>query len=352
MPDPLEQFLLEYVDAAGGLADAIEPQVYDVLLPNADTPLRVAFDPDALPEHASAQLLTFGSALLDDWLEQAQARGRVGLAYLDDLHLTPHALDQRVRRELVLPEGLALQIETMRPRYVTHSLFWFEVTYISDEKEQALYPVAVERYYGRQVRYLDALLESERFSEIRRWHYPDAASLPLDHAYLAAREAVARTVRAEAHTRQHQNQQRLVEQTGKMQRYYADLRAELAERVEKATARGEELEALRLRQAALAREEALRLDELERKSQLRVQLKLTNLLHVKIPRLFVNTRLVAVEGKRAAFRPTALTLTWDPLVEKTDALTCPGCHHPTFELRLGRQNELRCPNCETPTGKR
>jgi len=43
MSDPLEQFLTEYVDAAGGIADEVEPQVYDVLLPEGARPLRVAF---------------------------------------------------------------------------------------------------------------------------------------------------------------------------------------------------------------------------------------------------------------------------------------------------------------------
>ncbi len=365
MSDPLEHFLLEYVDAVGGLTDAIEPQVYDVLLPDTDKPQRVAFDPDALPEHPSAQLLTFGSALLDELLEKAHARGRVGFAYLDDLHLTPHSLDQRVRRDLSLPEGLALQIESTRPLYVSHSLFWFEVTYLGDEKEQALYPVAVDRHYGRQVRYLDALLDGDRFSEIRRWHYPDAKPLPLDQSYLHARDAVVRTVRAEVKTRTHQMQIRHGGQIERMKRYYADLRAELAERIEKAATRGEEIESLRLREHALDREETLRLDELERKAQLRVQLRLMNLLHVKIPLLFVNARLVAVErsvasperqpkgqpSKRVALRPTPLNpkrtcnLTWNPLIEKTDAVVCPSCQHPTYELRLGRQGELRCPNC-------
>ena len=69
MPDPLEQFLIDYVDTVGGLADEIEPQVFDVLIPDvgdaafsgwAKAPQRIAFDPDALPEYPSAQLLTFG----------------------------------------------------------------------------------------------------------------------------------------------------------------------------------------------------------------------------------------------------------------------------------------------------
>ena len=349
MPDPLEQFLIEYVDAVGGLADEIEPQVYDVLLPDANAPQRIAFDPDALPEHQSAQLLTFGSALLDDLLARAQQRGQIGLAFLDDAHLQPHALAQRVTRDLVLPEAITLRIENIRPLYVTHSLFWFEVTYLGEEKEQALFPLAIDRYYGRQVRYLDELLNGERLAESRRWTLADAKSQPLDRAYLSARDAVVRTVRAEVNTRQHHTQTHLVEQTERMKKYYADLRAELAERIEKAQTRGDETESLGLRQDALNREEHLRLDELARKAQIRVQIKLVNLLHIKIPRLFVRTHVTA--KPIATIHPGSLTLTWDPLTEKTDALVCPNCQRPTFELRVNRFGVLHCAECHPEKAK-
>lgn len=353
MVDPLEQFLLGYVDAIDGLADCVEPQVYDVLFPDADQPVRVAFDPDALPEHPSAQLLTFGSTLLGALLEKAHARGRVAITFLDDVHLAPHALEQRVKRDLFLPQELTLDVNAVRPLYVTHSVFWFEATFLSDEKEQALYPIAIDRYYGRQVRYLEPLLEGDRLSDIRRWAYPDAPLRPLDQAYLAAREAVVRTVKAEVKTGQHEIQTRLVEQTERMKRYYADLRAELSERLEKAKARGEETESLQPRLAALDREEAVRLEELQRKAVLRVQLKLANLLHVKIPRLFLIVLLSPIEGKRVGlFRPKPLTLTWDPLAEKTDALDCPNCQHPTYELRLNRFGALTCPSCDSTLPKR
>ncbi len=342
MSDPLEQFLLEYVETVGGLTDTIEPQVYDVLFPESAKPLRVVFDPDALPEHPSAQLLTFGSALLDELLEKAHTRGRAATAFLDDVHLAPHTLVERIKRDLVLAQELTMQLGAVRPLYVTHSLFWFEVTFIGDEKDQVLHPIAIDRYYGRQVRYLETLLDGERLADIRCWAYPDATARPLDQAYLTARDGVARTVKAELNTRQHDTKAQLATQTERMKRYYADLRAELNERVDRATARGEETESLRARLAALEREQALRLDELQRKAQLRVQLRLTNLLHVKIPRLFLNARLIFDDKKRA---PLPLKLSWDPLVEKTDALDCPNCQHPTFELRLSQRKELRCPNC-------
>ena len=359
MPDPLEQFLLSYVDAVGGLTDQVEPQVYDVLLPESDKPQRIAFDPDALADHPSAQLLTFGSTLLDDWLAQAHARGRVAVACLDDFNLHPHGLEQRVRRELNLPDALTMQVQSIRPLYVSHAVFWFEATFLSDEKEQALYPLTLDRYYGRQVRTLDALLAGERLADLRRWPYPDAPARPLDESYRVAVQAVMRTLSAEVNTRRHLLQKQVAEQSERMRRYYADLRAELGERIAKSAERGDETESLRLRLATLDREQALRLDELQRKSVLRVQLQLINLLHVKVPRLFLACRLAPVDDKpapplrgaaasvrTAAFRAQPLTLTWDPLTEKTDALECPNCQNPTLELRLTAAGTLGCPQCE------
>jgi hypothetical protein len=347
--DPLEEFLTEYVDSAGGITEEVEPQVYDVLLPDAGIlpdagrTLRVAFDPEALPEHPHAQLVTFGSALLDELLGQAQAHGRLALAYLDDVHLTPHGLEQRVRRDFILPTGASLEIQTARPLYVTTTVLWFETTFVSDEKEQSIAPIAVDRYYGRLVHHLEPLVEGDRLSEIRRYPYPDAPLRPLDEAYRLASERLARSVSAEANSRKQEISARQAKQRERMTRYFADMRGELNERLEKAEARAEEMDSLRARVEALDREERVRLEELQRKTMVRVQIKLTNVLHVKTPRLFLNAHLAYEDGKHA---PTPLTLTWDAIAVRTDAPDCPSCQRPTYELRLGRRGELRCPYCE------
>ena len=349
MQSPLEGFLQDHVEAVGGLWEEIEPQVYDVLWPDEDESVRMTLDPDALPEHPSAGLLAFGNPILDQLLEGARARGRVALAYLADVHLTPHALERRVRPDLALPEGAVLQVEAVRPLYVTHTLFWFEATFLSDEKEQALYSAAVDSYYGRTVRHLGPLLEGERLSEARPWPYPDAPALGLSISYLKAREQVMRTMTAEANNRKGEMKGRLVLQTERMVRYFTDLKEELEERLEKTVARGEDGESLRLRLEGLGREEALRLEEMGRKTMLRVHLKLINLLHLKIPWLFLTTHLMAAKGKGARANAPALevplNLTWDPLLEKTNALDCPGCGHPTYTLVWTRRRELGCPAC-------
>src|SRR5207249_9848328 len=80
---PLEDFLRDYVDVTGGMWEEVEPQVYDLLLPSPVTTgdlagrevLRIAFDPEAIPEHPGAQLASFGTPLVTSLLADAVARG-------------------------------------------------------------------------------------------------------------------------------------------------------------------------------------------------------------------------------------------------------------------------------------
>src|SRR5438094_1063483 len=104
-PTPLEVFVRDYVETTGGAWDEVEPQVYDVLLPAeaAEQPLdvggreilRIAFDPEALPEHPGAQLASFGTPLIDRLLADAVQRGRSAQFYLIGLNLAPHDLARR-----------------------------------------------------------------------------------------------------------------------------------------------------------------------------------------------------------------------------------------------------------------
>ena len=80
-PSPLEQFLRDYAEATGGMWDEVEPQVYDLMLPFDDGQesvdiVRVAFDPEAIPEHPGAQLASYGTPLIDRLLGDAVERGR------------------------------------------------------------------------------------------------------------------------------------------------------------------------------------------------------------------------------------------------------------------------------------
>jgi hypothetical protein len=96
----LEQFVRDFAEARDGAWEQIEPRVYDVLIGSEIT--RVAFDPEALPEHPQAQLASLGSPLLDSLLADAAERWRCARFYRVGLNLHPHDLGSRFRQAISL----------------------------------------------------------------------------------------------------------------------------------------------------------------------------------------------------------------------------------------------------------
>jgi hypothetical protein len=343
---PLEAFLRDYAEVSGGLWDEIEPQVYDLMLPGrepgADEPevVRVAFDPEAIPEHPGAQLASFGTPLIDRLLADAVERGRHAQLYYTGLSASTHGLAGRVSRALTLPEGSTLRIQHARAMHFPQAVFWFQATFISDQKEQDLLPVAIDLHHGRQVRHLDRLLDRSHLAEEPWTSLPEARHAGLASAYPIARERVVRTLAALANTRARELGERLGRQVERMRRYYADLRAEVEEQAERVRNRSEDPAKFAARREALDREEQLRVAELRQKSSLWVHLRLVNLLEIHQPKLLLRTSVLS--GGSAA---SPLELVWDLLVDALEAIPCPDCGQPTFALEIIRQGRITCPTC-------
>ena len=150
--------------------DEVEPQVYDLMLPARDGDgepkvVRIAFDPEAIPEHPEAQLASHGTPLVDRLLADAVEHARRVVLYVVGLNLASSGLEDRVRRAVSLPPGFTLEVESVRPLFFPQAAFWFEATFVSDQKEQEILPVAIDLHHGRQVRHLDRLLDRGRLAE-------------------------------------------------------------------------------------------------------------------------------------------------------------------------------------------
>jgi hypothetical protein len=347
---PLETFLKQYLDLTGGVWDEIEPQVYDVALPDgADVPtgrdsasgiLRLAFDPEALPEHATAQLASFGTPLVDQLLTDALHRGRAGQFFFIGLNLLPHDLLGRLRRSVTVAPA-TMQVETIRALHVPQIVFWFQAAFVSDQKEQLVLPVAIDLHYGREVRHLDQLLDPTRLAEQPSPSLPPARSRSLRAGYHAARTQILRSVAALANTRGRELRERCEIQIERLERYYADLRIELDEQKKRASNADEAAARHTERRAALAREEQLRIAELRQKSQLQVDLRLLQLLRVEQPKLLVRVKLTATDCASGA-----LELVWDPLLEAVEAPPCPQCGKPSYEFALAKSGQVACGSCK------
>jgi hypothetical protein len=345
----LEEFLRDYVETIGGAWEEVEPQVYDLLLPAQDgttaeslepVVARVTFDPEALPEHPSAQLASFGTPFVTGLLTDAVARGRKAELYLVGLNLAPHDLVSRIQRTFTLPADATLVLERARPLYFPQAVYWFESEFISDQKEQEIVPVALDLHYGRQVRHLEQLLDHARLSEAPGQALPEIRRLSVAAGYPLARERAVRTFVTMANTRSRELRERLERQVRRMARYYADLRSEATELERRASARSDDLTRYAARREALEREERLRIAELRQKSTLHVQVRLLNVLVVQQPKVLVRGRLA---DEKAAGQ---VELVWDPLVESFEAVPCPVCQRPTFELALTRSGQVVCARCQ------
>ncbi len=151
---------------------------------------------------------------------------------------------------------------------------------------------------------------------------------------------MVRTLSALANTYHRELHERLDRQLERIGRYYGDLRAEVEEQAQKARNRDGDPAKFIARLEALTREEELQGAELRRKSQLKVNLRLLNLLVIHQPKLLLHTAVVSVGSVVGR-----LEWVWDPLVEAIEAAVCPECSHPTFEFSVTRQGRLVCPAC-------
>jgi hypothetical protein len=317
---PLEQFTRDYVEA----------RVYDVLL--GPDMLRVAFDPEALPEHPDAQLASIGSPLIDRLLSDAAQRWSSARLYRGGLNLHPHDLDGRLRRSIALPPGAALQIEHVRAMSFPQAIFWFKATFSSDQKEEDILCVGLDLHYLREVRHFEALLNGDHLDTQPTTILPVAKHAPLVQGYTKARERATATVSALANARRREWAGRVEKQIARMTRYYAQLRDESDHQA--AHPRGKEVDAAErtlARRQAIDREEALRISELRQKSAVHTKLKLASMMLVIQPKLLVSASV------RVKDKPTMpLEIVWDTLGESAEAIPCPRCGLPTFALQIDR----------------
>lgn len=172
---PLAEFVRQYAEAIGGAWDEVEPKVYDLLLPPgelgadfaaaADGVVRLAFDPEAIPEHPGSQLASLGTPLIDCLLTAAMARGRFARAYFSGLNPAPYDLGRRLERALLLPAGVTMAVPRARTLLAAQAIYWFEATFESDQKEQEVLAIGLDLRTGREVRHLDRLLDFSRLGE-------------------------------------------------------------------------------------------------------------------------------------------------------------------------------------------
>lgn len=310
-PTPLEAFLLDYIEQAGGMWDRVEPQVYDVVVPEdalgeeySRDVVRLVLDPEAVSDHAGASFLGFGTPLADELFERARQRGAVCRAHVGGLNLHLGRVAAAVDRNFRVDRPIDVKARDVRPMDFPQALFWFEATLTGDQTETHTLPIAIDMHWGREVRHLDRLLDPDHLRDAPELLLPQAKRCEPAEAHELACRQVMRSVGAIAGARNRDFLARMNRQIRRIESYYADLREELRASQARAARRGSDTARYAARLAATDREEQLRIAELRRNSRLTVRLRTTCLLILHHPKLMIELELLT---------PSRSPLTW-PLV--------------------------------------
>lgn len=324
---PLERFVREYVEQAGGVWEEIEPQVYDLLLDD-DEPVRITFDPEALPEHPLAQLASLGSPLMDRLLADARNAGAHTVLYASGLNAHPHDLPGRLQRAFTVPPKASIAPTHIRLCFFPQSAYGFVATFTSDQKEQASLELALDLHSAREVRHLHRALESVQLTDRPVEPLPEAPHISLHAGFGIACRQVARSLAPLANHRRRELAERTGRQIERMQRYYARMLDELEHSPHRASADAAEAAARkRSRIDAIERERALRIAELRQKSLVHVQLALSHVLVIHLPKLLVRFDLTLASGKVSAHEAV-----YDLLAETFEPISLGTGGQPTFDL--------------------
>ncbi|MCZ6632368.1 MAG: hypothetical protein O7G87_03120, partial [bacterium] len=134
--------------------EPIEDDLIEVLLPSElegrfGPDLKIAFDPEIVPDVPGCELLIYGSTLLDDLVAFAGEKGTLSRVYLTGINLYAPNLEQNLKRGLQFGDE-DIQVTRNKVKLFKYLLFTFKVRYTTDEREEEFIPVMVN-LYNRQI---------------------------------------------------------------------------------------------------------------------------------------------------------------------------------------------------------
>jgi len=329
-PNPVENFFLRHLNQREIPWEKIEDEVYDVLFPTEIK--RFTFDPEALIDYPNAELLDLGSPYLESFFKEAQSHGKRGRIFFEETHLSPFNLNKEIEKDLHLPKNFSLSLGQPRIFYFSMILFLFQVTYSSDEKEQALIPIGIDGYSKRPLRSLDASIESEPFQNTPSFPYPHAPTIPLSEAYSLAEKICQDKVKT-SKTLLSQNLTTLFsKESTRIKNYFSQVKKELKEK------KGEDPQKIAHQLEATELEKQRRLRDLEKKLELKVEVELSQFLEAYQLKFSIPAVI------QSPSETLKLSIIWNPKLKQTEAFPCPQCHCHTFQLEEVKKR-IGCFHC-------
>ncbi|MBI4288560.1 MAG: hypothetical protein HY671_09060 [Chloroflexi bacterium] len=312
MADHLESLANRFFATVG----MVEPAGYraaEVLLNESVQPyfgghdyLLLAFSPEVARERPSAELLTYGSPLLDTMAGVATGQGKTAHFYLGCLQPTTGRTLQKVLGQARLP-GHLLETGEEQILFFHHALFLFRVSFIGEEREELFRGVAVDLHTG----WATSRLGEQTLQPYRSTEPQAGRELKLRLGLGQARQAAMGKLQVEMADRVKALQERLKATCHAEQRQISEHYQAMIDRLEAGKARkGADPERIDAKIRATLADEERRQEDLEKRYRLNLEAAVTQLALVSYPKAVVSLRLQ--QGKEVR-RAVAV---WDSLTRE------------------------------------
>ena len=271
-----------------------------------------------------------GSALLDQLMEEALCKGRSAEWYLW----------AEIKKTLTLEDVLRkAAFHGARPKsivtkfvQVPHVLFHFQVSYVSDDKQEEIVPVFIHPFLRRGLPfgpYKSAMPAQGNELNLEAMPLP-----PVESVYEMAKAAIPFLTEARRTIYQEREQKRFEREAQRVRKYFSRGRKDIMQRLDRQGLENEKRASLTAKIRALELEEKRKLGDLEEKHKLLVQVRLVNAAVIHVPQIQAE---IAMEGRGLA-APAVLTVFWDPTLKETLMPACPLCRQEMTRIAI-------CPRC-------
>lgn len=268
--------------------------------------LRLAFSPEAAHEHSDAELVTYGSSFLDNMTELATARGRTAHLYLNGLNPTVGRTLEKVRGQARIP-GHLMEVGEEQLLLFHHALFHFKVTLIGEVREESFQNVMVDLHTGWTSSHVDEQSLRLYISGDPLVRKETSLFLSLVQAYQTAQEKLRVDMVTQVKTHEEDLKAACKLEQKQVSEHYQTLIARIEEGK---TRKGSDPERVDARIRATRADQELRLQDLEKRYQLVIEIALTQLALVSYLKAAVPLRLQ--QGKE--IRPGMAI--WDSLTRQ------------------------------------
>lgn len=279
--------------------------------------LLLTFSTEVARENPEAQLLSYGSPLLEAMTGASLALGDATHFYLKGLSLSRGRTLEKVRQQTRLP-GYILEVGEEGPYLYHHSAFRFKVSLMADSQEESFFDVVVDLHSGWTTTGLEEAVLRLYASAEPEFLPETPVALSLKEACSTALAEVGKAIVPRVQNRKQSLVAVASEEKAQVVQHYQSI----VESLESSKVRkGANLERIedKIQSARWDREK--RLEDVERKYRLGVEVALVQMAVVSYPKVVVPLRLQQGRDQRIG------VAVWDPLVHQ-------GYFHPLLPVSI------------------